>query len=161
MTTLPGSASMPAVPPDAGCRLPAVESRFAPLALAGWILLGVLAPLSILGILTIGIFVAPTTLGLLAVLLIKAQPHARAGTPIGAGVLLLWVAWNMRWVSAESCSGTASSAPADGTVTVDPCTQLVVPWGWLLLAGAALATGSIFLVRDMRAPGSPPASSMS
>lgn len=154
MTTRPGpTPSAPPLPPYAGARPPrARASRFSPLALAAWILFGLLAAVSILGMLSIGIFVAPFALGLLGLLLVKAQPHARAGAPIGVGLLVLWVAWNMRWVSADSCSGAVSSTTPDGAiVTHDPCSHLAIPWGWLAVAAVPLAAGAGFLVRDARA----------
>lgn len=150
MTSLPGPAGPPR-PPDARASQPPPAGRFSPLALGGWLLFGLLAALSVLGILTIGIYVAPVALLLLALLLIKAQPHARAGAAIGAGLLLLWVAWNLRWVSPDSCSGTSSAASAPGEViTSNPCAQFAIPWGWLAAAAVAFAIGAAFLRRDMR-----------
>lgn len=116
-----------------------------PTALVGWILCGALLALGVAGIASIGLFVLLLTAPLLWFLLARRVPHARAGGLLGVGLLLGWVSWNLRWRSAAVCSGSSLS---DGLA--DPCRSLVVPWGWLASAIAAVALGLAFLVRDVR-----------
>lgn len=108
------------------------------LAVAGWVVVGVLWALTIAGMMTIGVFVLPVAV--IGTVLMRLRPAARegwTGVLAGPGVIACYIGYLNRGGPGTVCSTT----PGGGST----CTDAMNPWpflavGLIFLIGAVLAT---------------------
>lgn len=115
------------------------------LALALWVLAGLLWAFALAGMLTIGAYVVPfaglATMGAMT-WGIRLWP---AGL-IGVSALVGWIGWNNRHGPGDHCT----SVP-DGV----QCTQMWNPWPWFAVAVILVGLGLLLTRRELRRPVSP------
>lgn len=94
-----------------------------------WLFVGAGAVLGLVGIASIGVFVRPATVVVLVAAILYSKGRGAAGLLLGAGLVLLYVAFLHRQGPGEVCASDAVSTT---------CVDQLNPWPFLAV-GAILA----------------------